>query len=117
MQRIAGVPGVAVLAVFVGALLAAASSVSAAPRTLLGSPTPIRAFAQDGAYIAWSADMANPPPFVRRCGQMHIRSLVTGEARVFGIGPATDANCAGSVALGNRRALWIGSTRLVLRHV
>jgi hypothetical protein len=102
--KITGGLGIALLpSVLVGIVLAVAPAAPAA-RTLVVTPTPIDAFAQDGPYLAWTARAPNS--MISRCGRIYIRSLVTGRQR--SLGARTAPACPGFLALGRKRALWTG---------
>jgi len=89
-------------AVFAGVLLATAPPASGVPQTLVTWPTQIRAFAQDGPFVAWIARAPNT--VLPWCGRTHIQSLPTGAHRSFGT--RTAPVCGGGLALGRNRALW-----------
>jgi hypothetical protein len=94
----------AVLVVIAGWLSIGVIGAHGAPTTLVRTPGPIWAFAQDDGRIAWSSG---------RCGQVTIRSLANGRSRVVGsatIRTVFGERCLGApdieLALAGSRALW-----------
>jgi hypothetical protein len=89
------------LAVAVGILTLAAPAATAKgpstpPNTLVSSPRPIYAFAQDGNTMGWIASDA----------RVRVRSLTTGKTWVVGRVDPSERAYGASLALAGTRALW-----------
>ena len=97
LRRVSLAVAVGVLSFAAPAATAKGSSTSlGTPRTLVSSPRPIYAFAQDGNAVGWIASDA----------RVRVRSLTSGKTWLVGrVDPSERAHGA-SLALASTRALW-----------